>query len=508
MPIDGGRALTALLAVAIGAGGCAAPALSRDGQLVFAEGGAGRGASMLTANGVELIDRTDVPAPVVRRSANEPWRPATGFLLPQGGVWRETSRAIPVSGHGLAVVLRTSDALVPSWGGEILLRLDALVPTAAFPAAAAREPRVVAVVIDGRNPNTASLVGVALDDLGGRDRAAIIDTSPARAVLPLVPGTHRTLLGAAALRVAPGAPRTSPRARASLPRDLPGALALARGYVATRAVDIRGSGSPPAPYAPSPVDRGAVRQVLVITDGLGVAQAGPRLDREVRALAAQGIRLTAVGAPDRLEPEALAPLGADVHAGGEFAEREDAVAEAVPPPGDVVLDDVELTLSSAPAPLRVLEVSGGTTALSLEVDRILLGDLYAGEARTEVARVAVPPWVPGEPLDIEVTATYRDVTSGERLSARQAIRCRYSNDVERLANLRHGDVIAYASALAMVRRLDRAFIGSQVDHVGGLRPMVAWQARSLARMAKDQHDPALASQAEILSTLLGAIDEE
>jgi hypothetical protein len=466
---------------------------------------------VLTANGVEYLDRAEVPSPVIRRSANEPWQPATGFLLPEGGVWRETSRPIAVSGHGLAVVLRTSDALVPSWGGEILVRLDALVPAAAFPVAATRPPRVLAVVVDGRGPNAAPLVEVALENLGGKDRAMIVDASPARAVLPLVPGSHRTLLGAAVERIAAsgggeregeGKPEggrkgerdggKGRRGNATAARDLAGALALARGYVTARA---------------QRAEPGTVRQVLVVTDGLGVAGGGARLDREVRALAAQGILLTAIGAPDRLGAGALAPLGKDVHAGGEFADREDAVAVAVPPPGDVVLDDVELTLSSAPAPLRVIEVSGGSSALGLEVDRILLGELYAGEARTEVARIAVPVWVPGEPLDIEVTATYRDVASGERLAARQAIRCRYSNDVERIANARHGDVIAYASALAMVRRLHRAFLGSQVDRVGGLRPMVAWQARSLSALAKVQRDPALAAQAEILSTLLGSIEE-
>jgi hypothetical protein len=67
-------------------------------------------------------------------------------------------------------------------------------------------------------------------------------------------------------------------------------------------------------------------------------------------------------------------------------------------------------------------------------------------------------------------------------------------------------VIAYASALAMVRRLNRAFAGSMVDEIGGLRTMVAWQAESLGVLARSTRDPALATQAEILSTLLAALD--
>lgn len=483
-------ALVGLLTAAIAGAGCSAPVLTRDGQLVFAEGGA-RGASVLTANGVEYLDVAETPSPVIRRSADEPWRPATGFLLPRSGVWRETSRPVAVSGHGLAVVLRTSDHLVPSWGGEILVRIDALVPAEAFPEAEVRAPRVVAVVIDGESANTAPLVEAALDNVGVRDRVMVIEASPARAVLPLVPGSHRTLLGAAVERVAaPGQHASARRTRAA--RDLAGALALARQHLSGRAQAL---------------DPQVLRQVLVVTDGAGVAAGGARLAQEVAALGARGIHLTGVGAPDRLGAEALRPLGADVHAGGPLEAREDAVAEAVPPPGEVVLTDVELTLSSAPAPLRVIELSGGTSALTPETHRVLLGELYAGEARTEVARVAVPVWVPGEPLEIEVTATYRDASSGEPLTARRSITCRYSNDVERIAGARHGDVIAYASALAMVRRLHRAFLGSQVDQLGGLRPVVAWQARSLSALAKVQRDPALDTQAEILATLLGAIED-
>ncbi|HSN96679.1 MAG TPA: vWA domain-containing protein [Candidatus Nanopelagicales bacterium] len=477
------RAALACIAATLAGVGCSRPVLTREGRLVFAEGGA-RGASVLTANGVEFLDVAEVPAPVIRRSTNEPWQPSTGFLLPKSGVWRETSRPVAVNGHGLTMVLRSSDHLVPSWGGEVLVRIDALVPAEAFPAADVRPPRVVAVVIDGHSPNIAPLVEVALDNLGQRDRAMIVDAAPARAVLPLVPGAHHTLLGAAVERVAA-------RRSAAASHDLAGALALARTQLGRRAAAITGS----------------VRQVLVVTDGAGIAAGDARLSREVAALRAQGVRLTAIGAPDRLQPDALLPLGEDVFAGGSFEDREDAIAEALPPPGEVVLEDVELTLASAPAPLRVIELSGGQSAITPESDRIFLGELYAGEARTEVARVAVPVWVPGEPLEIEVSATYRDAASGERLSSRSVMRCRYSSDVEKIADARHGDVIAYASALAMVRRLHRAFLGSEIDRVGGLRPVVAWQARSLSALAKAQRDPAIDAQAEILQTLLGAIED-
>jgi hypothetical protein len=488
-PARGAGWIVTALGLALAAG-CGAPVLSQDGQLVFSEGGR-QGASVLTANGVEFIDRADVPAPVVRRSANEPWRPATGFLLPADGIWRQTSTPVAVQGHGLAVVLRSSDTLIPSWGGEILLRLDALAPAQAYPEAAVRAPERLVIVLDGHDANIAPLAGVALDNLGEKDRVAVVDSGRGRAVLPMIPGSHRTLLRAAIDQVvaqvtraaAPGAP---PRTA----RDLPAALAIARGWLSVASVTP-----------------GTTSQVLVITDGLGVAQAGGKVAREVEALGARGVRVTAVGSVDQLDPAVLAPLGADVHAGSAYEEREQAVTAAVPPPGDVVLEDVTISIASTPAPARLIEISGGEQALALDADHMHLGDLAAGEARTEVARVALPTWVPGEPLDLTVTATYRDVGSGEMQRADASIKCKYSNDIAEIASARHGDVIAYASALAMVRRLDRAFAGSQVDSLGGLRPVVALQARSLEALARTSHDPALGAQAEILSTLLGVLED-
>lgn len=481
-----------LLALSIAALGCGAPVLSQDGQLVFAEGGK-HGASVITAHGVEFLDRADIPQPVVRRSADEPWQPSTGFLIPRDGIWRKTSTAVPVQGRGLAVVLRSSDVLVPSWGGEILVRLDAVAPAAAFPNAAAsvRPIEELVIVIDGPRADTTSLVSTALDDLGGADHVALIDAGSAgvpRPVLPLVPGSHRTLVSATVERLVAQAARGHYPLTA---RDLPGALAMARAWVGPL-----GAGDP----APR------VRHVLVISDGAGVSRGGDKLAAEVASYAGAGIRLSAVGA-DRLDNAALAPLGADVHPSGSLDERQGAVEAMVAPPGDVVLDHVELSLASVPAPARVIEASGGQSSMALDSDRLILGELYAGEARTEVLRVALPPWVPGEPMDITVTARYLDVGSGSTQTANAVLHCRYSADVEEIAEARHGDVIAYASALAMVRRLHRAFLGSEVDRLGGLRPMVQMQARSLFAMDGASRDPALRAQAEILSALLGVVEE-
>jgi hypothetical protein len=480
-----GEPSRSLVALAALVSGCAAPVLSRDGQLVLQQKGA-HGASVITANGVEFLDKTEIPRPVVRRSADEPWRPATGFLMPADGIWRKTSTPVAVQGHGLAVILRSSDVLIPSWGGEILLRMDAIAPVEAFPRAAAsvRAPERITIIVDGAGPDTLALADVVLDNLGGGDRAGVIDASFARPVLPLLPGSHHTLLHAAVERLLAQDNRARPPSGAA--HDLTGALALARAWITT-----------------GPASDHALRRVIVLTDGAAPGSA-PRFTQEAQLLAAAHVELYAVAT---VEVEALRGVGGARVVLGTLEERKDSLDHMLPPPGEVVLENVRLSTSSVPAPARMIEVSGGDAALGLYADHLSLGEVYAGEARTEVARVALPPWVAGEPLELTVTATYRDIGSGHLEKASATLRCRYSADVEEIARARHGDVLAYASALAMVRRIHRAFLGSEVDRLGGVRRLAALQASSLAELARMQSDRALAVQAEVLQNLLGAIDD-
>lgn len=482
---------SALLALAFGFSACAKPYLAKDGQLVFTPSGGRRGASVLTANGVEFIDSADIPKPNLRRSPYEPWVPATGFLLPADGVWRETSRPIAIKGPGLGVVLRSSDSLIPSWGGEVLLRLDVLAPRDAFPAArlSIREPRRIALVIDGYTRDTIPHARTLLDNLGADDRLVIIESQGARIVVPPLPGSDHTLLDGAIDRVV--ARPSTPGKRLS--RDLSGALVQARKFVTG--------------YSGAGVPKTAVPQVIVLTDGLGVAQDQLRLASEVSWLRQHAVRVSALGVTNALRPEHLTPFGDEGFVYSSPDKRNELLDKLVPPPGDVVLEDVELTFSSVPAPIRVLEVSGGMASLSLDHDRLLLGDLYAGEARTEVARIAMPVWVPGEPLEVTMTARYRDAQTGEWHTATSTFSGRYEDDVERIARTRHGDVIAYASALSMVRRLGRIFQGSQTDRLGGLRPVVTLQADSLARLSRETGDTALGIQADVLRALLGVVDD-
>src|SRR5262249_39949674 len=163
---------------------------------------------------------------------------------------------------------------------------------------------------------------------------------------------------------------------------------------------------------------------------------------EVRDLGAAGVQVLTV-ATDHTDAGTLSVLGAGRAAVSSLDDRKELVDRALPPPGDVVLDDVRLSTSSVPAPAPMIQVSGGDAAPASGPSPApsMLGQVYAGGARTGGAGVAPPPGAPGEPLDLRATARYLDVKSGRQESAHATIRCRYSDNVEEIAKARHGDVI-------------------------------------------------------------------
>jgi hypothetical protein len=150
----------------------------------------------------------------------------------------------------------------------------------------------------------------------------------------------------------------------------------------------------------------------------------------------------------------------------------------------------------------VLETSGGGVRWRVDSGELLLGDVIAGEARTEVVRVTVPPWVPGSAFTFTVTASAKDAKTNEPRTFTATIPCIYDDDIERIAQSRFGDVIAYASALATLKRLDAAFIGDDVARAGGLWQVAWMHANSMTLLARDTHDRAITEQAEILRALL------
>jgi hypothetical protein len=441
--------LAALLLVALSA--CGRPFLARDGTLVFPEKGT-HGAAIVTADGLEFRDVADVPERVIVRDPYEPWRAPVGFLLPANGRFTRTSVPTVVATSGLAIGLRPSDTRVPSWGGEMLVRVDVVAPAAP---GSARWGEDVAIVLDGRGQDALALAAAALGRLGGRDRVVVVDSAGASIVVPIMPAANRSLVLAAIERRLGAAPTAS-----SDP-----ARAVAVGLAA--------------------LSTATLRRVLVLSD------------------AGDGVRQDAVHGLD----DALVPLAVVATSGPrapELATRVAAVEELLPAPGEAAFDDVVLAFEGTPAPSHVLEASGGDARWQLEGGELALGDIRAGDERTEVVRVTIPAWTPGEAFTLRVTARFADVARGGEPRAMSAeMLCAYDDDLERLAGSRHGDVIAYASALATLARLDAAFVGGAGSRAD-LGPVARMHARSLALLARDMHDPAAAEQAAMLESLLDA----
>lgn len=461
----------AAAALVLGLAACDGPRLARDGTVIFPENGGG-GASVLTANGVEYQDKADKPKPVIARDPNEPWRAPIGFILPRDGRFVETSKPTVLGTPGLGIVLRASDTRVPSWGGEVLVRVDVLAPARE---GAARWGENVLLVVDGRGGDTLALAQAALEQLAGRDRVAVWDTAGARSLLPFLPASNRSMVLAALEKTL--------KKPVSAPVDL--------GTTLERAIAS-------VPKTP------AVARVLVLTSG-----ASDPYDKAV-AKALDGLgktRLSAVGTTrvtDYGRISALTALSGGVaSAAADLDSRIEAVREAVPVSGETSFRDVRLTFEGTPAPSHVLEATGGEVRWRLDAGELALGDVRAGEARTELLRVTVPQWVPGERFYFTVTATLTEGTS--RRSFAVNVPCVYDDDIERIAKSRHGDVIAYASAMATLKRLDAAFTGDKVMAIpGGLRKLAELHAQSMTLLARDLHDPSVAEQADLLKAILVA----
>lgn len=455
--------------------GCGGPRLARDGTLVMPQqGGSG---SVLTANGVEYTDRISKPTPVVARDPSEPWRAPIGFILPRDGRFLATSQPTVLATTGLGIVLRPSDTRVPSWGGEVLVRVDVLAPAAE---GSARWGENVVLMVDGRGGDTLRLAEAALEQLAGRDRVSIWDTTGPRLVLPFVPASNRSMALAVLEKRLTTKATGTPDLAATLQRV---AAAMPRGPSTTR--------------------------VLLLTSGASDPYAKPTTD----ALEALGrTSLSAVGTTATSDYGRLSALtalsGGSTGAAADLTARVEAVREAIPVSGVTRFRDVRLTFEGTPAPSHVLEATGGDVRWRLDAGELALGDVRAGEARTEVLRVTVPAWVPGERFHFTVTATYTPTGpegDGPRRAFAARLPCVYDDDLERIAKSRNGDVIAYASAMATLKRLDTAFIGESVQAIpGGLRALAELHARSMTLLARDMKDPAIAEQAELLGAILGA----
>ena len=438
----------ALAALGLGLTACEHPYLTNDGMLVFSENGGGRGASVLTANGIEYRDVTDIPEKVVRRDPREPWRAPLGFIVPSDGRFEKTSAPTIIAAKNLTVVMRPSDTRVPSWGGEVLVRVDVIAPASENNA---RFGEDVAIIVDADSELTLAVVSAALDRLSARDRVLIVDARGARVIVPRMPASDRELVvGALRRRLSE---KNRPKADAA------------------RAVDIA------ATMLSSPVEK---RMVLLFDRA--AANGGSFDSAALERAGARGITVRA--------------LAVDA----EYAT--DQIADLLPASGDVAFTDMRIGFEGTPAPSHVLEASGGDVVWKLEAGEVWFPEIRAGESRTEVVRVSVPAWQPGSPFTFTVNLHADDAKTGRPLDVPAHIECIYDDDIERIAKSRHGDVIAYASALATLKKLDLSFNRDGAVASQSLRSIALLHARSMAALAYDLHDPAMQHQADMLSALL------
>jgi hypothetical protein len=310
-------------------------------------------------------------------------------------------------------------------------------------------------VIDGDGPDAVLLADTALAQLAGRDRVTIIDAHGARTIVPLMPASNRSMVIAAL--------STHLKRRARPARELGRAVHEAGAAIAT--------------------SKEVTQRVLVLgeaaVDGAGI--------NEIAKLTERGVQVAKV-----------ATRGAD----DARLDRIEEVRTAVPQAGLTTFRDVRLTFQGSPAPSHVLEASGGDARWMLDGGVLALGNVRAGEARTEVLRVSVPAWVPGESFRFTVTAHVDDLAWGGPRDFAADVPCVYDDDIETIAKSRHGDVIAYSSALATLRRLDKAFVGDEVDRAGGLKRIAEMHAKSMQLLARDTKDFATQEQADMLAALL------
>ncbi|HWL87464.1 MAG TPA: hypothetical protein VNO21_16785, partial [Polyangiaceae bacterium] len=457
---------------------CGRPVLAKDGTLVVGQEGS-HGAAVVTANGLEIHDTKDVPRRIISRSADDPWRAPIGFIVPRNGRFTLTSSPTLLATRGLGIAMRPSDTRVPAWGGEVLIRVDVIAPAAE---GTARMGEQIALVLDGEGQDTQTLVETALGQMAARDRFAIVDVRGAKLVLPAIPGSHQSIGNAAVAK------RLSNEGRAHVPRDLAGALRVAAGAVS-------GKGT---------------RRVVVLSDGGDAPKLPDQVRTELEKMAGDGVIVSGISSTPKAKSGVVADIGMAgmgfVGIDKSLESREEAVRTAIPPSGELRFENLTLHFEGSPSPSHVLEASGGDVLWKLEGGEVVLGKVRAGEARTEVLRVSVPAWVPGEAFYFTVIARYTETATGADRDMTARVPCIYDDDIERIAKSRHGDVIAYASALATLRRLDAAFFGDGVQQAGGIRALAELHAHSMTLLARDTKDPAILEQAEVLNGLLHAGD--
>jgi hypothetical protein len=201
-------------------------------------------------------------------------------------------------------------------------------------------------------------------------------------------------------------------------------------------------------------------------------------------------------------------FGEDIHAAPEPSAREEAVLAHSHRLATSCSRILVLSFSSGSGPGCTWSKHPLASPTWSRFDQLFLGDLYIGEARTEVVRLAIPSWSAGEDYRITVSADYREARSGRNCAPRRKRRsCTPSRS--RPLRIRATGTSLLTSGLAMVKRLERAFAGSAFESAlaacarGYAGKRIPWRRTPYGRGTRR-----LAQQAEVLSTLLAVVEDD
>jgi hypothetical protein len=440
---------------------CATPTLTADGQWVFSAGKPG--AVVLTANGVEFRDNSAVPRPKPRSDPFEPWEAPTGFLVPTSGRFTKLAPRYQIAGPGLSMEVRASDRWVPSWGGEVFLMVHI-----SNPVQPKRKAHSLVVVMDGDSEDQRSLLHTALATLRSSDRLALVDAHGAQVLVPPISHAFGSMIRAAAEK------RVQERSKKAR-RRLLGALQTANQLLAQE---------------PS----GNIRQLIIISDGGGIGNDGQAIRSQVGRILKTGVKVSAVTSR-ALPDETIRVFGYKKFVQVSLNNQQEAMDTLVFPASPVALTTMELHVSGVPAPVHVLNASEGVAYSTLEEDVIPLTNLHQGEQKSVMIRLVAPVWVPRERMELQVDISYQ--WRGELYQQSIAVPLRYSDRLAQLADDRHADVLAQASALSVLGLMPNDAFGGR----RALQNLLKIEASSLEQLANERSRPPLRAQAELLHSL-------
>ena len=472
----GASILAATLVTACVATGCN-PArwisVSREGNITVGPPGAAT-----ASGGASRTDRIPPPERHVAHSAFDDWQPPPLGVLPPDGILRNSSTPVAMQAGALALLLRASDSLVPSWGGDFYLRID-------LRAGLSNEhppARDIAIVIDPSDRDSLvrekRLAASLFETLRPGDRGTIITTAAGQTLVPLVPFA--------------GVPLLIERTR-RIERADANTISLADAL--EQAVTLLGAGRQ---------EDARMRRLIVLSGNRALIDAESR--DWINAATEGHIEVSLVpftrSASERFERLQLTTqaMALPVPENDDAHEHETITELSALPDMPVLAQNVLVSIDSLPGPTHLIEAAGAQAVWTPEGGEVPLGDVRAGEDRTFVLRGLVPSWRQGSPYEIALRVRWQDEHGAHHQSV--SFTAQYSGSPEEYAESRHGDVLQYVSLLNTLSTVQAALTRDDRVMFQTLQRPALIQSRSLMAYAAEHHDEIMGAQAALLETLL------